>query len=84
MPRTIPLTSEGKIADAKKMLTRKCREVMNDNKVDQGEIANVLGISAQAVSRQFQRDAIRLDTVLTLIYLTGSSDIAQAMMKVSQ
>lgn len=85
MPRTIPLTAEGKITDAKKQLANKCRQLMFENEIEYKQIAGLLGITPQAISYQFKHGGLRLETVLAVVYLTGSSDvIANTIAKVRQ
>lgn len=85
MPRTIPLTAEGKITDVKKQLANNCRQLMFENEIEYKQIAGLLGITPQALSYQFRRGGLKLETVLAVVYLTGSSDvIASTMAKVRQ
>lgn len=80
-----PFDSRRKNNRCEKQLANKCRQLMFENEIEYKQIAGLLGITPQALSYQLRRGGLKLETVLAVVYLTGSSDvIASTMAKVRQ
>lgn len=84
MPRTRALTTSSRIADTRKLLTSKCRQIMFDNNIKLEQVASLIDVTPQALSYQFH-NGVKLETVLAVLYLTGADgEIAKTMNKVRQ
>lgn len=69
MPKTIPLIADKKIEYQKTQAGDICRGLLWKNHVTQKQVAEVLGISPQAICKQFKSESLTLETVMAVIYL---------------
>nr|DAG30960.1 MAG TPA: putative transcriptional regulator [Caudoviricetes sp.] len=72
MPRVKGLTTEQKIDYQKNRLAETCELLMRRNHVKKTEIADLLGVTPQAVSYQFRNNQISMEVFMCVVTLTNA------------
>lgn len=82
MPRVRPLTQEARWQSRDEYVANKCVCLMYSYGVKQKEIASLLGVTEGAISHQFKKKKLTLETVLAVVQLTGAD--ANKIMRVTE
>lgn len=71
MPKVRALTPEQRYQDTLEGLAPTCKMILAKNHISQKELAAFMGISPQAVSQQFQKGYITIDTFVAVMNLAN-------------
>lgn len=74
MPRIIGFTSQQKLAHQKEVLADRCKLLLYESGISQLELAEYLGITPQALCRQFKEKRLRTDTLIAIFSLTNTDE----------
>lgn len=74
MPRVVGFTNQQKLAHQKEVLTDRCKLLLYESGISQIELADYLGITPQALCRQFREKRLRTDTLIAIFSLTDAEE----------
>lgn len=70
MPRVRGLTEKQRIADKKRLLSRKCKAIMSEYGIKQTDVAELTGVTNQAVSYQLNSGNLQTETLIAIVTLS--------------
>lgn len=77
----VALTPQQKFTRQRTRLSEECDVLLFRNKINHTEVAEFMGITSQAVNKQFRDKNITVDTAMAVFYLTDANaeDIQRIM-----
>lgn len=71
MPRIRGFTSEQKIDHQMKLLAERCDLLLYKNKISKSKVADYVGITPQAICRQFSKGHLTAEVVIAIATMTN-------------